>query len=191
MSAKGIPPRNRRHALMPVRQRHGNDCGPAALATVAAAYGHRLDYRGLLDDAALDCRGTDLLTLARIAQRYGFGVRAVRADHGAISECPLPAIAHLRRRLGGGHFVVLLTCDADFMTVADPAVGVRRLSRTKYQRWSTGYLLLAEPSVREPSVRPGPGVTAKSTEPERNWVVPLRSSPPISGPSMNGGPHRY
>jgi predicted double-glycine peptidase len=127
-----------------VRQRYGNDCGPAALATIAAAHGRRLD-RGLLDDAAPDRHGTDLLTLARMAQRHGFSVRGVHADYGAISDCPLPAIAQMRRRLGGNHFIVLLTCDTDSVTVADPAVGLRTLPRARYERWSTGYLLLVEP----------------------------------------------
>jgi ABC-type bacteriocin/lantibiotic exporter with double-glycine peptidase domain len=140
-------PEHSRHAFPLVRQRHGNDCGPAALATIAAAQGRLLDYRGLLDDAALDRHGTDLLTLARLAQRHGFSVRAVQADHGAISDCPLPAIAQLRCRLGGHHFVVLLSCDTDSVTVADPAVGLRTLPRASYERRSTGYLLLVEPPV--------------------------------------------
>jgi ABC-type bacteriocin/lantibiotic exporter with double-glycine peptidase domain len=148
-----MAPQHSRLAPTLVRQRHGNDCGPAALATIAAVHGRRLDYRELVDDAALDRDGVDMFTLARMAKAHGFSVRVVRADGAAIGDCPLPAIAHLRGRFGWGHFVVVFNYDADAVTVADPAVGVRTLTRARYERRSTGYLLLAEPSPHEPALR--------------------------------------
>jgi ATP-binding cassette subfamily B protein len=54
----------------------------------------------------------------------------------------LPAIAHLRRRLGGGHFVVVHRWTSAYVVIADPAVGLRKLSRRAFRRRSTGYLLI-------------------------------------------------
>jgi ABC-type bacteriocin/lantibiotic exporter with double-glycine peptidase domain len=141
--------------FMVVRQRRGNDCGPAALATVTAAHGRAFDYPDLVDDAALDRQGTDLLSLARMAGRRGFSARAVKAGYCAIADCPLPAIAQFRRPLGGRHFVVLLGWSVDSVTIADPAVGLVRLSRAAFRRRSTGYFLLVEPTATMPSAGPG------------------------------------
>jgi ATP-binding cassette, subfamily B, bacterial CvaB/MchF/RaxB len=134
-----------------VRQNWGNDCGLAALATVAAYHGCRFDYDDFANEVALDRHGTDLLALSRIAGRLGFRTHAVRASYDAIPRCTLPAIAHLRRRLGGGHFVVVHRWNAAQVVLADPAVGLRKLSRTAFGRRSTGYLLIIHPASTPPS----------------------------------------
>src|SRR4051812_14249314 len=89
-----------------IRQSWGNDCGPAALATVAAYHGCPFAYDDLADELALDRGGTDLLTLSRVAKRMGFLAEGVKASYDDIPHCRLPAIAHIRR-IGGGHFVVI------------------------------------------------------------------------------------
>ena len=132
--------------LPAVRQRGGNDCGLAALATVAAHHGRALDYGELTDAVALDGDGTDLLTLSRLAERLGFRTRGVRASYDAIASCPLPVIAHVRRRFGSGHFVVVHRWTPGHVVVADPASGLRRLSRRAFCRRGTGYLLIVQPS---------------------------------------------
>jgi ABC-type bacteriocin/lantibiotic exporter with double-glycine peptidase domain len=126
-----------------VRQRRGNDCGPAALATVAACHGVLVDVEALTAELALEQDGTDLLALSRAAARLGFRTRGVRVSYDAIPECTLPAIAHMRGG-GAGHFVVLQRWSHDHVVVANPAVGVRRLSRKAFCRRATGYLLLVE-----------------------------------------------
>ena len=129
-----------------VRQRRGNDCGLAALATVVAHHGRPAAYHELAGRVVLDRDGTDLLTLARLAERVGFRTRGVKASYEAIPGCPLPAIAHVRCRLGSGHFVVLHRWTPEYVVVADPARGLRRLSRRAFCRRSTRYLLIVQPS---------------------------------------------
>ena len=131
--------------LTVVRQRRDNDCGLAAVATVAAHHNCPIDYQGLADRVVLDGDGTDLLTLSRLAERFGFRTRGVKTSYDAIATCRLPAIAHVRRRFGSGHFVVLHRWTPDHVVVADPARGLRKLSRKTYCRRRTGYLLLIEP----------------------------------------------
>jgi len=124
-----------------VWQRRGNDCGPAALATVAACHGVVVDVEALTADLALEQDGIDLLALSRAAGRLGFRTQGVRASYDAIPKCTLPAIAHMRSG-GAGHFVVLQRWSPGHVVVADPAVGVRRLSRKAFCRRATGYFLL-------------------------------------------------
>jgi ATP-binding cassette, subfamily B, bacterial HlyB/CyaB len=128
-----------------VRQRLDNDCGLAALATVAAHHGRQFDPRDLWDELAHDRDGTDLLSLSRLAESLGFEARGVRASYDGIASCDLPAIAHWRTRFGAGHFVVLQRWAADEVVVADPAMGRRKLSRRAFCRRSSGYFLLVEP----------------------------------------------
>lgn len=131
--------------LTVVRQRCDNDCGLAAVATVAAHHGCPVDYQDLTDHVVLDGDGTDLLTLSRLAERLGFQTRGVKTSYDAIATCQLPAIAHVRRRFSSGHFIVLHRWTPDHVVVADPARGLRKFSRKTYCRRQTGYLLLIEP----------------------------------------------
>jgi ATP-binding cassette subfamily B protein len=127
-----------------VRQHRGNDCGPAALATVAAYHGCAVDWNELCAEAALDRHGTNLLELSQIAQRLGLRTHGIKASYDAIELCTLPAIAHFRRRLGGGHFVVVHCWTSEYLVIADPAAGLRKLSRRAFCRRSTGYFLIFE-----------------------------------------------
>jgi ABC-type bacteriocin/lantibiotic exporter with double-glycine peptidase domain len=129
-----------------VRQSGDNDCGLAALATVAAHHGVPVDYQALAGQVLLDPDGTDLLTLSRLAARLGFRARGVKASYDAIGSCPLPAIVQLRRRgSGDGHFVVLHRWTSHSVVIADPAKGLRTCSRKSFCRRLTGYLLLLQP----------------------------------------------
>jgi ATP-binding cassette, subfamily C, bacteriocin exporter len=129
-----------------LRQRRGNDCGLAALATVAAHHGRNIDYEDLVRNVPLDVRGTSLLALSQAAHRLEFSTQGVKGAYEAISMVTLPAIAHLRGRLRGGHFVVIHRWTASYVILADPSVGVRKLSRATFCRLWTGYLLIILPS---------------------------------------------
>jgi ABC-type bacteriocin/lantibiotic exporter with double-glycine peptidase domain len=139
-----------RSALSPnlplVRQREGNDCGPAALATVAAYHGCSFAYDHLTNQIALDRGGTDLLTLAMIARRIGLHAQGINASYDDLANCRLPAIAHVRHWFSGGHFVVIYRWTPTHLVLGDPAVGLRTISRTAFCRWSTGYLLIVQPT---------------------------------------------
>jgi ATP-binding cassette subfamily B protein len=128
-----------------VRQTRGNDCGPAALAAIAAFHGCAFDYDDLTRELALDRGGTDLLAVSRVAERLGLRARGVKASYDSIPQCTLPAIAHLRSPWSGGHFVVVHRWAPAHVVVADPAVGLRILSRRSFCRRSTGYFLIVRP----------------------------------------------
>jgi hypothetical protein len=136
--------RSQARNLAVIRQRNGNDCGPAALATVAAQHGLPLDYDSFCDQAALGSRGTDLLALSRLAEGLGFRTRGIKGSYDAMSTCTFPAIAHFRRSLAGGHFVVVHEWTAAGVVLADPGRGLRKISRRAFCRRWTGYLLLVQ-----------------------------------------------
>lgn len=128
-----------------VFQHDANDCGPACLAMVSAWYGHRQSLADLRERAATDRQGTSLAGLVRAAIEMGFRTRAVRAQPAALPTLKLPAIAHWVED-GRSHFVVVYRYGKRSVTVGDPALGRRRLSRDAFETCWTRALLVLEPT---------------------------------------------
>ncbi len=128
-----------------VLQHSEEDCGAACLATVAKTYGRSFAISRVREVVGTGQLGTTLLGLRRGAENLGFNARSVKAtpqliDH--LQEVPLPAIIHWK----GYHWVVLHGCRGKKYIVADPAVGVRYLTRQALtESWMNGVMLLLVP----------------------------------------------
>ena len=149
-----------------VRQADQSDCGAAALATMALHYRQPLGLQQMRDLAGTDRVGTNLLGLLKAAEKLGFSARGVKGPYEALSQVPLPAIAHSRTEEGLGHFVVLHKVKGDSVVVADPARGVEHLSREEFCRHWTGYLLLVVPQHTAPPT----GATGGLVSPWRRFL---------------------
>jgi ATP-binding cassette subfamily B protein len=121
------------------------DCGAAALATVALHYGRPLVLQRLRDLTGTDRAGTSLMGLLQAAEKLGFSAKGVKGPYEALPQVPLPAIAHVHNEEGLGHFVVLHRVTQRAVVLADPARGVRALSRDEFCGLWTGSLLLLVP----------------------------------------------
>src|SRR5262249_40665409 len=97
--------------------------------------------------------GTNLLGMIQAAEKLGFSARAVKGPYDALTQVPLPAIAHTRTPEGLGHFVVLHKVSKSRVVVADPGRGIQTLSREDFCKSWTGYLLIIVP---EQASRPTP-----------------------------------
>ena len=134
-----------------VKQNDMSDCGAAALATVALHHRMPIGLEQMRDLAGTDRIGTNLLGLLNAAEKLGFSAKGVKGPYEALPQVPLPAIAHVKTEEGLGHFLVLHRVRKGSVVVADPARGVRKLTRDEFCRQWTGYLLLAVP---EPNACP-------------------------------------
>src|SRR5215469_8169485 len=139
----------RRYAC--IRQRDMSDCGAAALATLAVHHRRPIGLEAMRDLAGTDRIGTNLHGLHQAAEKLGFTAKAVKGPFEALGQVPLPAVAHVTTEEGLGHFLVLHRVRKDSVVVADPARGIRELTRDEFCRRWTGYLLLAVP---EPNACP-------------------------------------
>jgi len=124
---------------------HGeSDCGAACLATIAENYGHPLAISYIREVVGTGQQGTTLLGLKRGAEALGFNAQGVKASPEIIAQIdavPLPAIIHWL----GYHWVVLYKRVGKKYVVADPAVGVRYLSRKQLtEGWQNYIMLLLE-----------------------------------------------
>ena len=128
-----------------VLQHSEEDCGAAALTTVAKHYGKTFTISRARDAVGTGARGTTLLGLRRGAERLGFNCRQARASEELldnIEAIPLPAIIHWK----GYHWVVLYGKKRKKYVIADPGVGVRFVEEKELlEGWSNGVMLLLQP----------------------------------------------
>ena len=135
-----------------VRQEDQSDCGAAALATVALYHRPRVSLQQLRDLAGTDQEGTNLLGMAEAAERMGFTAQAVHATPEAITDLPLPAIAHVIRADSSAHFVVILRVRRRSVIIGDPAKSIQKMSRAEFEKLWTGNALLMVQSLETSTV---------------------------------------
>jgi ATP-binding cassette subfamily C protein len=128
-------------------QHSEEDCGAASLAMVAKYYGRSLTLSRTREAVGTGQTGTTLLGLKRGADILGFNARSVKTTSDVLKQLDkvdLPVIIHWR----GCHWVVLYgkqEKDNRFV-VADPAVGIRYLSKRELvDGWTDWIMLLLEP----------------------------------------------
>jgi ATP-binding cassette subfamily C protein len=136
---------NRFKKYQVVLQQSEEDCGAACLASIAKFYGQNFIISRLREFAGTGQKGTTLLGLKQGAEAIGFNARSVRAAAAIldkIDEAPLPAIIHW----SGYHWVVLYGKQGNKYAIADPAIGLRYVSKEELAAgWTDWLCLLVDP----------------------------------------------
>jgi ATP-binding cassette subfamily B protein len=136
------PRRARRYqALLQLSE---TDCGAACLAMILRYFGRHVSINRLRDLANVSREGASLYSIAEAAETLGFHTRGVRALYEQLEKVELPAIAHWE----GFHYIVLYEVKPDRVVVADPAVGLRKMTRAEFEKGWTNYLLLVTPTPK-------------------------------------------
>ncbi|MGH1397465.1 MAG: peptidase domain-containing ABC transporter [Trichormus sp.] len=120
------------------------DCGAACLVTICRRYGRFLSLNKSREAVGTGQLGTTLLGLKRGSDHLGFNSRAVKASPeiiDRIKELRLPVIIHWQ----GYHWVVLHDKRGKKYVIADPAVGLRYVSKEELTAAWNGVMLLIEP----------------------------------------------
>jgi ATP-binding cassette subfamily B protein len=135
-----------------VRADYPNDGGAAALATVALHHRVPLDLARVRERLART--GTSLPGLLQAAEPLGFSGKCLRGESPeALARMPLPAIVTLRDGAGPERYLVLHRVGPHTALLADPAEGVRKLSRDDFCRHWTGALLVLVPERTKPATK--------------------------------------
>jgi len=138
--------RGRRYVVY--RQHSEEDCGAACLAAIATHFRAAIAFHQIREAVGTGQQGTTLLGLQRGADELGFHARPVQADAVVLdylSEMPLPAIIHWQ----GNHWVVFYGQRGHRYVIADPAVGLRFISRQELEAgWSDWVALLLTPDLQ-------------------------------------------
>ncbi|HZU97187.1 MAG TPA: peptidase domain-containing ABC transporter [Planctomycetota bacterium] len=151
-----------------VRNQHDhNDCGPAVIATVAKYHGLDLSLGRVREACKTDAIGTNLYGLMVAAESLGFDSKAARVQTGVdpwpvLKKCPPPFIVHVVVPMPGlattnemmGHFWVVFKISDKHVDIADPAQGLRRVTKEEFLKAWTGELMLLVPTPRLAGIKP-------------------------------------
>jgi ABC-type bacteriocin/lantibiotic exporter with double-glycine peptidase domain/CRP-like cAMP-binding protein len=111
------------------------DCGAACLAMICRHYGRAVGISHIRQVVHTSTDGTTLAGITRGADELGLTARSVRSSKSRLDDLPLPAVAHWE----GNHWVVVYRVEDDYVRVADPGRGLRKVPREEFlERWS-GY----------------------------------------------------
>jgi len=124
-----------------VLQKHGNDCGPAALKMI-------FDYFEIpvaleeISGKVLGKKGSSMLSLKQMAELKGLKAEGWRFAFKDLKKMKLPAIVFA----SGDHFVVISKITEDGkITILDPAIGKLKYSSRGFQRiWKGETLILKQ-----------------------------------------------
>src|SRR5205809_2783850 len=137
------------------------DCGAASLGMICRYFGRKVSLARIRQLCHTATDGTSLKALSRTATELGLAARALKISIRNLSLMPLPAIVHWE----GNHWIVLYDVDEQFVRVADPAVGLRKLPQPECEAKWTGYAALFDytPAFEQ----------APETKPTLAWVLPF------------------
>jgi ATP-binding cassette subfamily B protein RaxB len=124
-------------------QSEAAECGLTALAMVGRHHGLHVGLPEMRQRFPLSLKGAKLNQLIQIAQQLGFSTRPLRLEMENLGKLNLPCILHWDLN----HFVVLAKVGKTKVTILDPAVGKRTLTRAEVSKHFTGVALELTPSA--------------------------------------------
>ena len=128
-----------------VLQHSEEDCGAACLATIAKHYKRTFNLNRIREAVGTGQLGTTLLGIKQGSIALGFNAKGAKISPAildSLDKIPLPAIIHWK----GYHWVVLYGKKGKKYVLADPAVGIRYVSKDELlEGWANSVILLLEP----------------------------------------------
>ena len=137
------------------------DCGAASLGMICRHYGRKVSLARIRQLCHTATDGTSLKALCRAASELGLAARALKVSLRNLPMMPLPAIVHWE----GNHWIVLYDVDKEFVRVADPALGLRKVPRREFEAKWTGYAALFDYTTAFEH--------APESKPALGWIVPF------------------
>jgi len=140
-----------------IHQADAAECGLAALAMVAGAYGLNVSLAKLRQRFPLSLKGARLNHMIHIAQQLGFFARPLRLDMEDLGKLKIPCILHW----DFNHFVVLSKVKRSKVTILDPASGRREMPFSEFSEHFTGVALELTPGSAFVPEKAVPAITLR------------------------------
>ncbi len=137
------------------------DCGAASLGMICRHFGRKVSLARIRQLCHTSTDGTSLKAICRAATELGLAARALKVSLRNLPLMPLPAIVHWE----GNHWMVLYDVAETYVKVADPARGLRKISRREFERNWSGYAALFDYTTAFDN--------APESKPGLAWIVPF------------------
>ncbi|MCU7491066.1 MAG: ATP-binding cassette domain-containing protein [Ignavibacteria bacterium] len=133
-----------------LRQHDEMDCGAACLTMVSKYYGHKLSMGMVREMANVSVAGASMAAVCKAGENLGYRARGLKLTYPSLKDVNLPAILHWQ----GYHWIVLFKISREFVWVADPAIGIRKITHSEFRKSWTGYAIELEPTERLNELKP-------------------------------------
>lgn len=133
-----------------LRQHDETDCGAACLTMISKFYGLRLSMGKVREMANVSTAGASMAAVCRAAENLGYRSRGIKATLQGLQQLQFPMIVHWQ----GFHYIVLYRMDAKHVWVADPAIGIRKMTHAFFKENWTGYAIEVEPTEALHEIEP-------------------------------------
>ena len=117
------------------------ECGLVCLAMISNFYGYRIGMPLLRRRYSVSLKGTNLLSLVKIANELRLSTRPVKIELESLALLKGPSILHWNLN----HFVVLKKTTSKSIIIHDPAKGIKTLSWNEASKHFTGVALELAP----------------------------------------------
>ena len=127
------------------------DCGVACLAMILKHYHAQVSIAHLRHLAKTNMECTTALGLVKTAEQFKLEVQAIKADMSLfdIKDLQYPFIVHVIKDGDLFHYYVVLGKTKTHIIIADPdpSVGIKRMSKKRFEKEWTGITLLMAPTT--------------------------------------------
>lgn len=118
------------------RSTEPRDCGAAAFASIASAYGYHISVEESRELVRTDRTGTSMRWICEGSRSIGLEARGARSDYDSLANVPMPALVHFDDE--DGHYMVLTHWSPSAVDLIDPSIGQLRMKRADFEsEWSS------------------------------------------------------
>jgi ATP-binding cassette subfamily B protein RaxB len=117
-----------------VMQAEASECGLACIAMILNFHGNHISLDKLRQLVPMSSHGCNLNQIMQLGDLFGMSCRALKVQLAELKELNTPCILHWNFQ----HFVVLKKVTKEYCEIADPAIGIRRLTWQQVSEAFTG-----------------------------------------------------
>ncbi len=135
-----------------ITQRDFKDCGVTCMEYIIKFYHGYIPIEKLREDTFTSQEGTTAFHIVETFKKYNFDSFGKKIAFKDLNNQFLPAIVHIVLPNGLNHFVVLTKVKKEEVTLMDPMIGKKVLSKDDFIALWDGIILLAIPEGKVPKI---------------------------------------